>query len=414
MIKPKKAYTVYLLLSFLQSTLFWAAFSMDSVYFVVEARLDPLQLVLVGTMLEVAVLLFEIPTGIVADLYSRRLSILIGYFLIGLGLIMQGVWAFFVPILLAQLVWGTGHTFTSGAIQAWITDEIGEENVGAAFLHGAQREQMGGVLGIILGTALGSINLRLPLLIAGGLFLLLSGLLAIIMPENNFHPAPRESQHTLKNMSTSLQRGLGMLRVRPILVSILAIGFFYGIYSEGFDRLWIALMLDRFTFPLFSAVIWFGLIQIVEQGLSTLALGMVKKRLGKTDNRVLIKTLLFASAGLSLALGLFAFANQFWLAISLLWAVGVLRRIIYPLHTTWVNQKLDPQVRATVLSMSGQMDAVGQIAGGPGVGIIARRFSMPVGILTSALLLTPVLGLLGRQYAKNHTEVSPVTPDSSE
>ncbi len=405
MLKPQKAYPVYLLLSFLVSMLFWMAFSMDSVYFVVEARLDPLQLVLVGTTLEITVLLFEIPTGIVADLYSRRLSVLIGYFLVGLGLMMQGIWAFFVPILLAQLVWGTGHTFTSGALQAWITDEIGEENAGAAFLHGAQREQLGGALGIIIGTALGAVNLRLPLLIAGGMFLFLAALLAVIMPENNFKPAPRETRHTFQNMLASMRQGLGMLKVRPVLVSILSIGFFYGIYSEGFDRLWIALMLERFTFPLFSSVIWFGFIQIVELGLSALALGLVKKRLDHTGNRPLIKTLLIASAGLSLTLGLFAFAGQLWFAIGLLWAIGVLRRIIYPLHTTWVNQKLDPQVRATVLSMAGQVDAIGQIAGGPGVGIIARRISMPVGILTSALLLTPVLGLLGRQY-NNHEETT--------
>lgn len=404
MIKPRKAYTVYLLISFLFSLFFWINVTVDSMYYVVTARLDPLQLVLVGTTLEIAVLLFEVPTGIVADLYSRRLSTIIGFFLIGVGFIMLGLWPIFVPILVAQLVWGLGHTFTSGAIQAWISDEIGEEYAGQAFLHGAQRSQIGGMIGIVVGTLLGLIDLRVPILVSGVLFFFLGLLMIVIMPEDHFKPSRTEGTHSLQNMASTFKNGLGMMRIRPALISILAIGFFYGVYSEGFDRLWVALMLDRFTFPLVQPVIWFGVINMGELGLSAIALSIVKKRLDLAGNRGLIRALIFCSAGLSLALGLFAFSGRLWLAIALLWTIGILRHIIYPLHTAWVNQKLDSGVRATILSMAGQVDAIGQIAGGPGVGVIARRVSMPIGILTSALLLTPVLGLLSGQYRKNRKE----------
>jgi DHA3 family tetracycline resistance protein-like MFS transporter len=139
----------------------------------------------------------------------------------------------------------------------------------------------------------------------------------------------------------------------------------------------------------------------VEQGLSAGALALISKRLDLTGTRGLIRALFIASTGLSLVLGLFAFSGLLWWAIALLLIIAVLRNIIYPLHTAWVNRKLEPGVRATILSISGQVDAIGQIAGGPGVGLIARRISMPVGILTSALLLTPVLGLLGKQYINN-------------
>jgi DHA3 family tetracycline resistance protein-like MFS transporter len=401
LIKSQKAYNIYMLLSFLQAIFFAMNFTVDSIYFVVTARLDPLQLVLVGTALEVAVLLFEVPTGIVADLYSRRLSAIIGFFLIGIGFIVQGTWPIFIPILAAQLIWGLGHTFTSGAVEAWVTDEIGEENAGAALLQGAQRARLGGILGIVAGTLLGLVELRLPILISGGMVILLAILLMFIMPEDHFKPARREEMHTFQNMLHTYRQGLGMLRIRPVLISILVIGFFYGLYSEGFDRLWVAVMLDKFTFPLWEPVVWFGLVSVVEQALSAGALGMVKKRLNLTGTRGLIRALFIASAALSLALGLFAFSGRLWWAIALLLIIAVLRNVIYPLHTTWVNRKLEPQVRATILSMAGQVDAIGQIAGGPGIGIMARRISMPIGILTSALLLTPALALLGRQYARN-------------
>jgi len=74
-------------------------FTLSMVYYVRDAGLNPLQMVLVGTTLELACFLFEVPTGIVADLYSRRLSIIIGFTLIGAGFLLQGLVPAFLAIL---------------------------------------------------------------------------------------------------------------------------------------------------------------------------------------------------------------------------------------------------------------------------------------------------------------------------
>ncbi len=96
-----------------------------------------------GTVLEATVFLFEIPTGLVADVKSRRLSIVVGYALIGLGFIVEGSFPVFAAVALAQVIWGIGYTFTSGATQAWVADEIGEERAGDAYLRGSQAGQVG-------------------------------------------------------------------------------------------------------------------------------------------------------------------------------------------------------------------------------------------------------------------------------
>ena len=101
-------------------------FTMSALYQVQRAQLSVIQLVLVGTVLELSIFLFEIPTGMVADAVSRRLSVILGVFLIGAGFLLEGALPIFATILLAQVLWGLGYTFTSGATQAWITDEIGE------------------------------------------------------------------------------------------------------------------------------------------------------------------------------------------------------------------------------------------------------------------------------------------------
>ena len=63
---------------------------MIAIYFVEVVGLDALQLVLIGTALEVSAFLFEVPTGVVADVYSRRLSVIIGTILLGFGFMLAG------------------------------------------------------------------------------------------------------------------------------------------------------------------------------------------------------------------------------------------------------------------------------------------------------------------------------------
>ena len=89
---------------------------------------------LLGTALEATVFICEVPTGIVADAYSRRLSIILGNFIIGGAWLLMGFTTGFWPILLSQVLWGLGYTFTSGATQAWISDEVGEEQAAGIFV----------------------------------------------------------------------------------------------------------------------------------------------------------------------------------------------------------------------------------------------------------------------------------------
>jgi DHA3 family tetracycline resistance protein-like MFS transporter len=96
---------VYLFIEFSASMFFSMMFVVTSLYEATIAGLTPVQLILVGTTLEVAAFIFEVPTGIVADMYSRKLSIVIGYILMGVGFLIEGFFPAFLPILLAQVVW---------------------------------------------------------------------------------------------------------------------------------------------------------------------------------------------------------------------------------------------------------------------------------------------------------------------
>ena len=89
---------VYLFMEMAVALSLCLVFETNSLYEATVAGLAPLQLVLIGTTLEISTFLFEVPTGIVADIYSRRLSIIIGYVLMGLGFshrrVLPGFWTY--------------------------------------------------------------------------------------------------------------------------------------------------------------------------------------------------------------------------------------------------------------------------------------------------------------------------------
>src|SRR5690349_15206678 len=182
------ATTVYYGLSFGGYMPTWVVMS---VYLVSELHLSPLQLVLMGTAMEGAVFLFEVPTGVVADTYSRRLSLVIGY--LGMGVAWMAVGVVSAPWLIIALwgFWGLSYTFTSGAEEAWIADEVGQDKVAGVFLRGARLWYVGAVLGLVLQVAIGIASLRAGV-ITGGAFTVLAGLLCVlVMPETGFRRKPR-------------------------------------------------------------------------------------------------------------------------------------------------------------------------------------------------------------------------------
>lgn len=417
--RKRDAYRVYLLLESITAFCFALIFTVDMVYQVTVVHLNPLQLVLVGTLLETVVLVFEIPTGIVADVFSRRLSVWIGLLLIGFGFTIEGLFPHFGIVLLAQLFWGLGATFTSGATQAWIADEVGEERAGRAFMCGAQIGQMGGLVGIGISAGLGTINVQLPIVL-GGLLIIAAGLLMIaIMPENGFKPTPKQDRTTFQAMRHTLQTGAKLVRGRPILLTFLGISAVYGLYSEGFDRLWTAHVLRDYVLRDY-ALPWAGTLKpvtwiaLIQAGASLFSIGITEllRRRVDTANQPRVARILIGMNGLMVGgMLFFALSRHFWLALAALLIVKVLRGSDYLLLDAWLNQHIESNVRATVFSMSSQLNAVGQIAGGPAIGYIGRAGSLRAALTTSAIILSPALALLvrGSRQSLPQTEDIPLS-----
>ena len=382
------AHVVYLIFVATTSFFFTIWASLSALYRIQVVGLDPLQLVLLGTALELAVFVFEIPTGIVADIYSRRLSVIIGMVLIGLGFLLEGLFPIFSLVFLAQIIWGIGATFESGAIDAWITDEVGEERANKLFLRASQIYQVSSIAAIIVAVILGNVALKIPMIVGGLGYLGLSLFLILCMPEKNFRK--HESSHNpLKAFRETFGAGLNVARGKPLLISIFIITAIVGAFSETFDRLSEAHFLDMGLPPIFSTVTWFGLIQIVISLISILFIQRLQQRLDVNQHHSVARTLLIFNTLLMVCVILFGLAGNFMLAFAFYAASVVLRSLKDPLSKAWLNQNLESLSRATVFSMNNQMDAIGQLLGGPILGLVAKAFSISIAFVLAGLFLLP-------------------------
>src|ERR687896_413133 len=152
------AYRIWLGYRGVEAFAFGVGWTVAPIFFVRELGLSPLELVLAGTALELAYFAFEIPTGIVADLYGRRRSTIVGVLGLGLGFVATGLAGGVGVVLAAAAFMGFAWTFKSGAEDAWITDEVGAEHVGRSFHAGAQAARFGGLAGIAAAVALALVD----------------------------------------------------------------------------------------------------------------------------------------------------------------------------------------------------------------------------------------------------------------
>jgi MFS transporter, DHA3 family, tetracycline resistance protein len=375
------------------------------VFFVRELHMSPLELVLTGTALEVGYFVFEVPTGIVADSYSRRLSVIIGLSVMGVAFVLTGLAPGVALVIAAAALMGLGWTFRSGAEDAWLADELGLENIGPAYQRGAQVARAAALGGIALAVALALAGARLPIVVAGIAFVALAAGLALLMPETGFQPARRSDLGAVRSLAATGADGLRLIRATPVLVLIVGITFFQGMSGEGLDRLWEAHFLKSVGVPsLFGldVVVWFGAIAAASLVLAFAVARPLVSRLSRLDRGAMARVLLALDAVLVTAMLGFALAGSFVVALGAYLLTNLVRSLGGPVQAAWVNANVESsRIRATVISLTNLGDSTGQWAGGPGLGAIGNVYGIRAALAAGAIALVPSIGLFARA-ARHH------------
>jgi MFS family permease len=201
-------------------------------------------------------------------------------------------------------------------------------------------------------------------------------------------------------MRTTAINGARYAWAAPVILLLVAVDFFMGMSSEAFDRLKEAHFLRDVGLPAIGdlePVVWFGIFWLAGMVLGFFAVGRLLERFERHGREIVARSLFAFTLMELVALLVFALTGSTWVAIVAMLGVFLARNLAGPLYTIWLNEQItDSSVRATVLSISGQANAIGQAGGGPVLGVIGNVWGIRAALATGALVIAPALALYAR------------------
>jgi MFS family permease len=372
-----------------------------SLYLVVEAQLTAFQLVFIGVAQAITALVFEIPTGVVADTFSRKWSVVFSHLLMGIAMLWTGLVTSFPVLVATQMLWGLSWTFSSGADVAWLTDELDRpERVAATLAAGARRELLGAASGLIVfGGLAWATDLSTAIVVAGIAMLMLGIFVVLRFTEFHFTPVPR---HRYRESLSILRRGLQLARGDHEIMIVFAATFLVNGAAEAYERLYAKRLLEL-GFPAQpDPIVWLTMLGLVALLVGALAIRIVEARI----DGIGVARPVYAGACFAGAIGLtmLALAPDTLTAMAgVLLVSGIGWTVTRCVSVIWINRRATSDVRATVQSLLAQAEYGGEIVLGVALGVLAWSTSIAVALVGSCMLLATagVMALRARDRPGN-------------
>lgn len=388
--RVQRTYLVLLLLQTLAASLIWGI----NTLFLLDAGLSITEAFVANAAYTAGMVIFEVPTGVVADTFGRRVSFILGAAtLLVTTAAYLGLWYAQAGIgwwILVSALIGLGFTFFSGATEAWLVDALeatGFEGVTeTVFGKGQAVTGAATLIGTIGGGLLGQINLGLPYIARSVLLLAVIGAAWAWMHDLGYEPT--------KGVAIGAQvRGILRSSIKhgynnpPIRMFMLAAPFASGV------SIWIFYAFQPYLLELFgdpNATYLAGIaaaVFAVAQMIGGASIRLVR-RVSTTRSGVLITQIVVGSLaliGVGLAEGL-EIPVGFWVAIALLTLFSLFSSIAFPIQQAYMNGCIPSEQRATVLSFASLTGSAGGVVAQPALGRVADVFSFGVAYIVAGVI----------------------------
>ena len=122
----------------------------SSLYFVTVTHLSASQIIVMAAVMSATLLLSDIPVGVLADTVSRKWVLVAGHAFLAAGMVMTGLVTAFPLLLVTQILWALGWSFSGGADVAWLNDELNQpQQVDRVLMARARSDLTGLSIGVI-------------------------------------------------------------------------------------------------------------------------------------------------------------------------------------------------------------------------------------------------------------------------
>lgn len=370
--------------------------------FLLDAGLDIFGVFIANAAFTAGAVVFEIPTGVLADTRGRRTSFLLSVTIllattlayVGVAKMGGGLLAF----SLVSIFMGLGFTFYSGAVEAWLVDALEETGYAGqldrVFARGSMVTGAAMLVGTVGGGLLGTLDLSLPYIVRAGMLIVVFAVAFATMHDLGYTPrALRVSdlpQEMNKLARESIAFGWNNRSVRLLMAcSFVQLGFLsWGFYA------WQPYFLEL----LGQDAIWVAGVVAALISLSTIAGNALVDWFSQFCGRR--TTLLLWAAGVQTgaAVGV-GLAESFSLAVGLFLVVTATMGVIGPVKQAYLHQLIPSRQRASVISVDSMIGNSGGVLGQSGLGYLSRARSIADGYVVgglATLFALPVLVLLRR------------------
>jgi len=385
------AYVAMSALFTLAASLIWA---INTIFLIRVGGLSLFQVMLVNSIYTVGQMVFEVPTGVVADTIGRKASILLSMATLVVSTMLYvitpsmgwGFWGFAV----SSVILGLGYTFQTGAVDAWLVDALDatgyDKPKERVFARGQIAGGIGMLVGSLMGGVIGQVGLTLPYIARSALLVACFVLVLLMVRDEGFEARPLRASsfaaESRKIFDAGVRYGWRSPVVRPLFwVSALGgVFFLYGFYA------WQPYVLDLLGQP--NAIWLLGVVQASFSAVGIAGNALVGRFMGEGESRrdpakVLewgAWTNAFVVFGIA-GIGLLALTPG-WLPAALaiaLWMVfGVLFGVTTPVRMGYINEHIPSAQRATVLSLDAFFADAGGAVGQPALGWVSDAVSIPV------------------------------------
>ena len=381
----QRTYLVLTLLQTFASSFIWGI----NTLFLLDAGLSNTEAFAANAFFAVGQVLFEVPTGVVADTRGRRFSYLLGAATLlastVLYLVMWRVHAPFIGWAVASMLLGLGFTFFSGATEAWLVDALAATGYTGGLERVFGRAQTVGGAAMLVGSVSGGViaqltNLGVPYILRAGM--LLATLLVAAWSMHDIGFKPRKGASPVAEVRSVIRGSIdGGWRNPPVRALMLAAPFTAG---AGFFAFYASqpYLLQLFGDP--NAYGIAGLTAAIFAGAQItggLLVSRVRHLFGRRTDALILGTAL--NVGILAVIGL---TGSFVAALVLLTLWALVFAIEGPLRQAFINGVISSEQRATVLSFDSLMGSAGGAVAQPVLGRVADVYGYGPSYLVTGLI----------------------------
>src|SRR5918999_1945698 len=397
----QKVYLLLLLLHTLAASFIWGI----NTLFLLDAGLSNTGAFAANAFFTAGMVLFEVPTGIVADTVGRRASYLLGTLTLAASTLLYVLlWQMGAPFwqwAVVSVLIGLGFTFFSGAVEAWLVDALTatgfEGELETVFGRGQIVSGAAMLTGSVAGGFIAQLtSLGVPFVLRGAVLVVMFAVAFRLMHDVGFAPEKggRPITEMRKIASASIEFGWRVPAVKWLMVESLFTGGvgFYAFYALQ------PYLLELYGDP--EAYTVAGLVAAIVAGsqiLGGVAAPWIRRRFQRRTS-----ALIAMAATSSLTLALIGIVDSFWPVLALIVVWGLLFAASMPIRQTYLNGLIPSRQRATILSFDSLMDSTGGVWAQPPLGRAAHAWGYAPSYLISAgvsALALPFLALFPAEPA---------------